>query len=126
MIKQFDVGIYTFRRQVAGQICPPDDQKTKNGSIFAVLHPMQTADPKGLFCFGVSKDDLNTKTLVRRNLKFNKIVTLSFSKDGVSTDVEEIHAKLGAAVAYFKGGQQLMLTQSDHPRAVAHRIRQWA
>lgn len=127
MNKQFDVGIYTFRRQVAGPICPEDDRKTINGSIFAVLHPMQTADPKGLYCFGVAKSDLDTKTLVRKNLKFNKVVTLTFSKDGVNTDIEELHAKLNAAVTYFKDGEQLQINLPDRPGwRATHRIWQGA
>ena len=40
MNKQFDVGIYSFKRQIAGFICPEDDQKCKDGQIFGVLHPL--------------------------------------------------------------------------------------
>lgn len=106
-MKQFDIGIYTFHRQVAGFICPEDDQKTENGQVFAVLHPMQKVDFKGLYCFGVDKASGDTKTLVRKNLRFNKVVTLQFSQDGITTSFEEVHAKLNAALNYLKGGEQL-------------------
>lgn len=114
----FDIGVFTFKRQVAGLICPDDDQKTQNGAVFAVLQPFQTVDPKGLYCFGVDKQGGTTKTLVRKNLKFNKVVTLKFTRDGLMTSVDEVHAKLNAAVAYFRRGEQLEI-KSDQARLVA-------
>lgn len=74
--KSFDVGIYTFRRHFFGPVCPKDDQQQKDGTVFAVLHPMTKVDPNGLYCFGISGRDLYTKTLVKRNLKLSRVVTL--------------------------------------------------
>jgi hypothetical protein len=105
----FDLGIYLFRRQVSGPICPEDDRRTTNGEVIAVLHPLQNVDPSGLYCFGISKSDRNTKTLVKRNLKFSKVITLSFERQMFMTAVEEVHAKLNVAVKYLSQGEQLAL-----------------
>lgn len=120
-MKQFDIGIYTFRRQVAGPICTQDDQKTENGSIFAVLHPMQRVDPAGVYCFGVDKASGDTKSLVRKNLKFNKVVTLQFEQEGVRNSVEEVHAKLNAALDYLKDGKQMAFITPVHHQFRAKR-----
>lgn len=118
---KFDIGVFTFRRQVAGLICPDDDQKTQNGAVFAVLQPFQNVDPKGLYCFGVDKASGATKTLARKNLKFNKVVTLKFTRDGLMTSVEEVHAKLNATVAYFRKGEQLEIIQDQARQgAISH------
>lgn len=106
-MKQFDIGIYTFRRHVAGPICTPDDRQTADGAVFAVLHPLQKVDPGGIYCFGIDRATGDTKSLVRKNLKFNKVITLQFEQEGITTSFEEVHAKLNAALNYLKGGEQL-------------------
>lgn len=119
--KQFDLGLYTFKRQVSGPLCPQDDRLAKNGEVVAVLHPMQNVDGSGLYCFGVAKSDLATKTLVRKNLKFSKVITLSFNKDTTHSQVEEVHAKLNAAVIYLKsqeGGQLQLLEAAGRNHAL--------
>ncbi len=111
-LKNFDFGIYTFKRKVAPILCPADDQKIKDGEVFAVLHPMNNVDSTGLLCFGVSKSDLYTKTLHKSNLRIQKVVTLKFEKvDGMST-LEETHSRLNQAVQYLalsRAGESLSL-----------------
>lgn len=100
--KPFDLGLYTFKRQVAGPLCPPDDQKMKDGQVVAVLHPTRRVDPNGIYVFGVEQESGDTKTLVRKNLRFVKVVTLKFTREPLMTAVEETHAQLNAALAYVK------------------------
>ncbi len=104
--KSFDFGLYTFHRQVAGFICPQDDQKAQNGEIYAVLHPMTKVDCHGLFCFGVSAQDYYTKTLARKNLRFTGVHSLPLPEDSGQL---ELHAKLNAVVKYLRtrAGAQL-------------------
>ena len=101
-VKTFDLGLYTFRRQVAGPICPPDDQKMRDGQLVAVLHPTRKMDPNGIYVFGVDQESGDTKTLVRKNLRFVKVVTLKFTLEPAMTAVQETHAQLNAALAYVK------------------------
>lgn len=124
-LKPFDLGLYTFKRQVNGPICPQDDLQTKNGEVVAVLHPMQNVDPSNLYCFGIAKSDSNTKTLMRKNLKFSKVITLSFERAMFMTATDEIHAKLNEAVRFLKtqAGDQLPLLEEgaqnqSHPSVV--------
>lgn len=114
--KSFDLGIYTFHRTIAGPLCPKDDQLTKEGTVFACLHPLQNVDPSNIYCFGVSKLDGSTKTLVRKNLKWSKIVTLTYIKEDFMSHEQEIWAKLNAAVAYFKEANppQLAISEAHH------------
>lgn len=100
-MKTFDIGLYTFKRQVMGVICPEDDQAMRNGQLVAVLHPFQTVDPKNLYCFGVDKETGDTKTLVRKNLRFRRVVTLELDAQPMDA-VQETHAKLNAALDYLK------------------------
>jgi len=104
--KTFDVGIYTFRRKFFGPKCPKDDQATPNGTVFAVLHPLTKVDPMGIYCFGVSGEDLNTKTLVRKNLHLSKVISLKYPPDGL-----EIHAKLNACVDFLRQGRQISILE---------------
>lgn len=100
--KPFDIGIYTFKRQVMGAICPEDDQKMKNGSVVAVLHPMQTVDPGGIYCFGVDKDSGDTKVLCKKNLRFSKAITLSYTPEPLMTAHQETWVKLNAVLTFLK------------------------
>lgn len=120
MKKPFDIGIYIFRRTIAGPQCGKDDQQTKEGSVFACLHPLQNVDPSNLYCFGVSKQDGATKTLVRKNLKFSKIITLEFQKEEFMSHEQEIWAKLNGAVQYFRTveAEQLAIPNGRHLSSV--------
>jgi len=100
--KQFDLGLYTFKRRVMGMICPEDDQNMKDGQLVAVLHPVNKVDPMGLYCFAVDERSGDTKTLCRKNLKFNKIITLRVKIENSMTAHEIVWAKLNTALAYLK------------------------
>lgn len=101
MKKSFDIGIYSFHRVFRGEMCPQDDQEMKEGAIVAVLHPLLTADPNNLYCFGIDKDSRDTKTLVRKNLRFKRVQTLSWKQEAGMDYVQEIQAKLNIALAYL-------------------------
>lgn len=102
MKKPFDIGLYTFKRRVMGLICPEDDQQMKDGAQLALLHPVQTVDPSGIYCFAVDKQSGDTKTLCRKNLRFNKVITLSFERTDCMTSHEETWAKLNATLKYLQ------------------------
>ncbi len=120
MKKPFDIGIYTFHRTIAGPHCPADDQRAKEGEVFAVLHPQLTVDPANLYAFGVSKLDGSTKTLVRKNLKFSKIITLNYMHEELMSHEQEIWAKLNGAVDYFRASEaQQLAIVGDHRQARA-------
>lgn len=108
--KSFDFGIYTFKRHFSGPDLPRDDQEQRDGTVFAVLHPMTKVDPEGRFCFAVSGSDLYTKTLVRKNLRLNRVATLQIPVGGI-----EVHEKLNAVVDYLRArtGQQATLPGSE-------------
>ena len=101
MKKPFDIGIYVYHRIFRGDMCPSDDTQMKEGSIVAVLHPMNNVDPSGLYCFGVDKDSRNTKTLVRKNLRFKRVVTSNYEQEPGMEYAQEIQAKLNVALAYL-------------------------
>ncbi len=103
--KQFDLGIYTFHRTIAWPLCPKDDQLTKEGDVFGILHPLQTVDPSNLYAFGVSKLDGSTKTLVRKNLQFKRVITLEYIREEFMSHEQEIWAKLNVAVDYFRAAE---------------------
>jgi hypothetical protein len=112
--KAFDVGIYSFKRKVSGFMCPPDDMKCKDGEIFGVIHPILKVEYKGLYCFGVSRASLDTKTLVRNNLKFVAVRTLHYIK--TMSAPEDTQAKLNAIVDFLKAEkerEQLILIQEQ-------------
>ena len=100
--KPFDIGLYTFKRQVMGFLCPEDDQQMKDGQIVALLHPIQKVDPQGLYCFGVDKESGDTKTLCRKNLRFSKVITLRMKTENSMTAHQIVWAKLNTALAYLK------------------------
>lgn len=100
--KQFDIGLYTFKRRVMGLLCPEDEKQMKDGQIIALLHPIQNVDPTGLYCFGVDKESGDTKTLCRKNLRFSKIITLRVEIEKSMSAHEIVWAKLNASLAYLK------------------------
>lgn len=108
-VKTFDVGLYRFKRQLAGPLCTEDDQKAKNGDVFAILHPLSTVDPSGLYCFGIDQKDKNTKSIVRKNLLFTKVITLKYHREPLMSATAETHEKLNVVVAYLnkQAGEQL-------------------
>jgi len=114
--KQFDLGIYIFHRTIAGPMCPKDDLLTKEGTVFAILHPLQTVDPSNLYAFGVSKLDGATKTLVRKNLKFSKVLTLHYIQEEFMSHEQEVWAKLNVAVDYFRASEarQASIVEPHH------------
>lgn len=109
--KSFDLGLYSYRPTVHGAICPKDERKLTIGQVVAVLHPMRTADPRGLYCFGVTHHD-GTLTMMRKNLKFNRTITLSYEREPLSTATMELHAMLNKVQLYLQqqeGTQALLI-----------------
>ena len=107
--KNFDLGIYQFHRTIAGPICPKDDQEVKDGEIIAVLHPLKKVDPDDMYCFGILKSSGKVMTLVRKNLRFKKVLTLSYERKILESYAEEIHGKIHVAQNYFQTNKQLSL-----------------
>lgn len=73
----------------------------KEGAIVAVLHPLLNVDPDNLYCFGIDKDSRNTKTLVRKNLRFKRVMSLTWEQELGIEYPQEIQAKLNVALAYL-------------------------
>lgn len=98
--RTFDVGLYTYRPQVHGLICPTDEAKLKSNEPVAILLPMQKVDPRGLYCFGVTSDK-GTLSMMRKNVKFKKTVTLVYEREPLATYTQELHAKLNAVQVFM-------------------------
>ncbi len=107
--KPFDLGIYQFHRTIAGPICPKDDLEVKDGEIIAVLHPLRNVDPHNLYCFGIVKSTGQVKTLVRKNLKFKQVKTLTYEREILESYAQEIHGKLNVAIQFLTSPNQLSL-----------------
>jgi len=107
--KNFDLGIYQFHRTIAGPICPKDDLQVKEGEIIAVLHPVRKVDPDNMYCFGIIKSTGKVMTLVRKNLKFKQVLTLSYERKSLESYAEEIHGKIHVAQNYLETSKQLSL-----------------
>jgi len=107
--KPFDLGIYQFHRTIAGPICPKDDLQTKDGEIIAVLHPLKKVDPDNLYCFGILKSSGKVLTLVKKNLRFKKVLTLTYEREQLESYAQEVHGKIQASVKYLENNQQLSL-----------------
>jgi len=107
--KNFDLGIYQFHRTIAGPICPKDDLEVKEGEIIAVLHPLKKVDPDDMYCFGILKSSGKVMTLVKKNLRFKKVLTLSYERKILESYAEEVHNKIHVAVKYFETNKQLSL-----------------
>lgn len=108
--KTFDVGIYQFRQIMRGPMCK-DDNKLQPNAMVAVIHPLKVVDPDNMYCFGI--DYANTKnvfTLLRKNLNFKKVITLTYEHEPTMDYVQETHAKYHAAQAFLKTQEQLNLT----------------
>ncbi len=106
--KPFDLGIYQFHRTIAGPICPKDDLEVKDGEIIAVLHPLRKVDPDNMYCFGILKSSGKVMTLVRKNLKFKKVLTLTYERKILESYAEEIHGKIHVATKFLtEPNQQL-------------------
>jgi len=73
----------------------------KEGAIVAVLHPLLNVDPENLYCFGIDKESRATKTLVRKNLRFKRVITCTFDQELNTDYAQEIQAKLNVALAYL-------------------------
>lgn len=108
-MKKFDLGIYQFHRTVNGPLCPSEDLELKNGQIVGVLHPISKADPDSMYCFAVKGNDKRVLTLVRKNLRFKKVVTMDWDGDNSLSYAEEIHGKIAIAQKYLQTNQQLTL-----------------
>jgi hypothetical protein len=54
-----------------------------------------------MYCFGIDKDSRDTKTLVRKNLRFKRVVTLTWEQELGMEYAQEIQAKLNIALAYL-------------------------
>ena len=107
--KNFDLGIYQFHRTIAGPICPKDDLEVREGEIIAVLHPLKKVDPDDMYCFGIVKSTGRVMTLVRKNLKFKQVLTLSYERKSLESYAEEIHGKIHVAQNYLETSKQLSL-----------------
>lgn len=102
---KFDLGIYSFHRLIHGEMCA-DDAKVQEGSILGLLHPLQTVDPQNLYCFAVEKCSGEVRQLVRKNLRFKKVLTLSCDVD--QGKEVELHAKLNAAYRFMTDSTKQM------------------
>jgi len=107
--KNFDLGIYQFHRTIAGPICPKDDLEVKEGEIIAVLHPLKKVDPDDMYCFGILKSSGRVMTLVRKNLKFKQVLTLTYERKALESYAEEVHGKIHVAQSYLETNKQLSL-----------------
>jgi len=105
--KNFDLGIYQFHRTIAGPICPKDDLQVKEGEIIAVLHPLKKVDPDDMYCFGILKSSGKVMTLVKKNLRFKKVLTLSYERKILESYAEEVHGKIHVATKYLETNKQL-------------------
>ena len=107
MRKTFDIGIYQFRQMLRGPLCK-DEHKLQPNSMVAVLHPLKVVDPDNLYCFGLdfAKSE-NVYTLMRKNLNFKKVITISYEHEQNFDYVQEIHAKYHAAQEFLKANKQL-------------------
>lgn len=93
--KKFDLGIYTYKPTVRGLICPTDERKMKAGEIVIVLHPIRKVDPRGLYCYGVTTQ--GTLSMMKRNIKLNRVQTMEYDRPLFSTYVQETHLMLNKA-----------------------------
>jgi len=107
--KPFDLGIYQFRQILRGPLCK-DEHKLQPNAMVAVLHPLKVVDPDNLYCFGLdfAKSE-NVFTLMRKNLNFKKVITLTYEHEPTMDYVQEIHAKYHAAQEYLKKTEQLTI-----------------
>ena len=107
--KPFDIGIYQFRQLLRGPLCK-DEHKLQPNSIVAVLHPLKVVDPDNMYCFALdfAKSE-NVFTLMRKNLNFKKVITLTYDHEPLMDYVQEIHAKYHAAQEYLKKTEQLTI-----------------
>lgn len=108
--KSFDVGMYTYRPVIHGALTHKDEVKLSTGDKVAILHPMHQVDQKDYYCFGVTETH-GTLTMLKKNTRFHKVVSLSYERPPLSTPVEELHLKLNAVQAYInQKAQQLKLS----------------
>jgi len=100
MKKTFDIGIYQFKQILRGPMCQ-DEHKLRNHASLAVLHPVVT-DSDNLYCFAIDyTDSKDVVTLLRKNLQFRKIITITYDHEANMDHVKETHAKYNAALAYL-------------------------
>lgn len=101
--KTFDLGLYRYTPVQHGLICPVDEAKLKTGQVLAVLLPMRKVDPKGLYCFALTNDcKIGTVTVMRKNIKFNRVITLSYQRPELSTYAQETHLAIDTAQLYLQ------------------------
>lgn len=107
--KTFDLGIYQFRQILHGPLCK-DEHKLSPNSMVAVIHPLKVVDPDNIYCFGLDfSKTQNVFTLMRKNLNFKKVITLTYEHEVTMDYVQETHAKYHAAQAFLKQQEQLQL-----------------
>lgn len=95
---KFDLGIYSFHRLIHGDLCA-DDAKVQEGSILGLLHPLQTVDPSNVYCYAVDRSSGEVRQLVRKNLRFKRVLTLSCNVKEAGEVI--LHAKLNAAYKFL-------------------------
>lgn len=100
--KTFDVGLYSYKPIVHGLICPVDEARLRPGQILAVLHPLRRVDPKGLYAFAVTQDPrLGTLSLMRKNMRFLRVVSLWYYQPVLASYAEQTHLTLNMAREYI-------------------------
>ena len=100
--KSFDLGLYSYKPICHGLRAAVDEASLHSGQVVAVLHPMRKVDPEGLYCLGLTVDPRSgSVSVLRKNLKFNRVVTLSFEKPVVSDYAREMHLALDVAQLYL-------------------------
>lgn len=95
MAKQtFDIGIYHFHRTISGPHCK-DDGKMKQGDVIGCLHPLYDHP---VFAYGIHQQSKDSVQLVRQNLRFKKIITLTYTPD---SNELEMHTKLNVMLNFL-------------------------
>lgn len=101
--KSFDLGLYSYKPIYHGTLAHKDEAKIRGGQVVAVLHPMRKADPSGIYCFGLTATPTDgTLQVMRKNLRFHRIVTLSFERQAGATYEQETHQALNTALLYLQ------------------------
>lgn len=93
-MKTFDVGVYKFEKIVTGSYAK-DDSKLNDGDIVGCLHP---AYNHPIYAFGIHKESKNSVKLIKQNLHFKKVITLSYTPDPKEV---EMHTKLNVLLNYL-------------------------
>lgn len=94
---KFDLGVYSFHKVINGPLCA-DEHKLTEGSVLGILHPLTTVDASNLYCFGIHRETQQVMQLLRKNVRFRRIVTLEVE---IGENDIETHAKYRKAYEWM-------------------------